>query len=192
MTINSTLRETIHFLIGPISPTLTTAMCFCLASCITRVVQQGFLGITLIKICKRILSYLMFLLIANRMDAMGLNMLLGWQGTTQLLVAAWIAITEVKNIFLAVKQFGEVDPPAIISERFSAVQIGLAGHVDSHNLDEQIRNLKENMDKLKELVQLQTHSTIAANNTQILLPPTPVPEQSFPVTPTGSKSVIVQ
>ncbi len=170
MAIN-TMKDTICFLIGPMSPTLTTAMCFCLASCIARIVQQGVSRDTLGKISKRILSYFIFLLVANRMDAMGLSLLFGWQGTTQLLVAAWIAVTEVKNIFLLVKQFGEVEAPAIISERLNQMNPGM-GYVDSQSLDEQIQNLKASMDKLKELAQLQTQNTTASTYiTSVYVPP---------------------
>ncbi|MDD3308078.1 MAG: hypothetical protein PHO29_13410, partial [Acetobacterium sp.] len=161
------LNNTVSFLIGPMSPTLTTAVCFCLASSVARIVQQGLIWDTLTKISKRILSYFIFLLVANRMDAMGLNMLLGWQGNTQLLVAAWIAINELKNIFLLVKQFGEIEPPAIITERMDHLQMGQinksAGYVDSESLDEQIKLLKANMDQLKALAQLQIQTTAAVN-----------------------------
>ncbi|MDD3364966.1 MAG: hypothetical protein PHZ03_08305 [Syntrophomonas sp.] len=189
MAIN-TIKDTICFLIGPMSPTLTTAMCFCLASCIARIVQQGFSWDTLEKISKRILSYFIFLLVANRMDAMGLSMLLGWQGTTQLLVAAWIAVTEVKNIFILVKQFGEVETPTIISERLNQMQVGQIipsmGCVDSQSLDEQIKNLKANMDKLKELAQLQTQNTTASS----CITPVNVPPATFePAMTTESKPV---
>lgn len=163
-----TLNNTVSFLIGPMSPTLTTAICFCLASSVARIVQQGLFWNTLAKIGKRILSYFIFLLVANRMDVMGLNLLLGWQGNTQLLVAAWIAINELKNIFILVKQFGEIEPPAIISERMNQIEMGHinqpACYVDSESLDEQIKLLKANMDQLKALAQFQIQNAAAVNN----------------------------
>ncbi|MEN6350628.1 MAG: hypothetical protein ABFD08_14680 [Syntrophomonas sp.] len=185
----NTIKETIFFLIGPMSPTLTTAVCFCLASCIARIVQQGFSGDTLSKISKRILSYFFFLLVANRMDAMELNLLLGWQGNTQILVAAWIAVTEAKNIFLLVKQFGEVEPPAIITERLNHAQFGQnspqMSYVDSQNLDEQIRTLKANMDQLKEWAQLRTQNTTGNNIAAVHVPAAEpdIPSPSTPVKP---------
>ena len=172
-----TLNNTVVFLIGPMSSTLTTAICFCLASSIARIVQQGLHRDTLVSISKRILSYFIFLLVANRMDAMGLNLLLGWKGNTQLLVAAWIAINELKNIFLLVKQFGEIEPPAIFSERLNQIQLGQISqpmsYVDSKSLDEQIKLLKANMDQLKTWAQLQTQNNAENNNATIInMPPT--------------------
>jgi len=172
------LIEAIKFLIGPMSPTLTTAACFFGAACLANIIQDGVNKQIALKLFKKLFSYLIYLMVANRIDAMGLSLLFGWHGSTQLLVAAWIAVMEIKEIFAKVKVFGEIDIPPIIDQRLGQMQNGQVnpgyGYVDSNVLDEQIKNLKQNMEKMKELNKLQNeanqmNSSIAAG--PIYIPP---------------------
>ncbi len=166
-----TVYKIITFIIGPITPTLITAIFFCLGASGARLVQQGFKKEVLSKIFKRILSYFFFLMIANRLDSMGVNTLFGWQGTTQLLVAVWIAVTEVREIITIIKQFGEIELPPIMEDRLNQMEQGKvnpnSGYIDQHSLDEQIKYLMENMEKLKQLSQLQNQVNNYTDNTSV-------------------------
>lgn len=163
------VHEVILFIIGPNSQTLCTAAVFFGLGSVFKIKKEGLNRLSIDQVIKNGMSYLAYLIIANRLDAMGVNNLFGFQGSSQLLVAVWIAIRELRVIMGDIRAIGGVEPPPIMSDRMDQMERGQvnpnSGYVDPQGLDEEILSLKNNLEKLKEVARLK--SQIYEINNQI-------------------------
>jgi len=138
---------------------LTTAISFFLISSVIRLVQQGLNKKTFAIILKRGITYLAYLAVAARLDTMGINNLLGWTGSSQFLVAIWVAAIEIKDIFKYVRTLSDIGGPPIMDGRLEQMEQGQVnpktGYIDPISIDEQIIGLKDNLDKLHKVAELK-------------------------------------
>lgn len=76
------------------------------------------LKVEVIEVLKKLLAYLAFLVIANRLDVLVVDSLFGWHGSSQMLVCLYIIGREVKFILTQVGLLG-VAPPPILERRIN-------------------------------------------------------------------------
>lgn len=106
---------------------------------------------------KKQTAYLIFVILAHRLDELAVDRMFGWQGSTQQLVCLALAVREGLPVLRKIGQWAGVVPPDVLTSRLSQMEGSQvsAGYIDGRDLDLKIQNLKENMAKLKEYQQLK-------------------------------------
>lgn len=72
-------------------------------------------------ILKRLLAYMAFIIIATRVDALAVDALFGWEGSTQFLVCLYIVAREIRVILDYIRAQG-IDIPLILDSRIGQME----------------------------------------------------------------------
>lgn len=102
---------------------------------------------------KKLIIYLVFVMIANRIDELAVGPLYGWNGSTQLLVSLGLIAKELKTAFELFDELG-VEVPFVLQKRTDQMYNGDnpngSMHIDPHTIDAKINELQQKLDRLKE------------------------------------------
>lgn len=149
----------LEFTIGPINSALWTVVGAMVFNAVGRLLSKEHPLIVLDNLAKRIFAYMVFIIIGNRIDAMGIDDLFGWAGSTQYLVILGLAAKEIMEILTTIQERWNIQVPFILNKRLDQVQRGDtmpdSNYIDSDALERRIESLKRNMEKLKELNKLE-------------------------------------
>lgn len=115
---------------------------------------------------KRLLAYMAFLIIANRVDALGVGMMFGWEGSTQLPVSLYIMAREIRVIFTFIREQG-IDIPGVLEQRTGqmernetqggmtmgsmSVTATAASEINPHDIDRKIEGIKSQLAQIESL-----------------------------------------
>ncbi len=108
---------------------------------------------------KKLLAYIIFIVLANQLDSLMINHLLGWKGSTQFSISIILFGREFGSILKAVNYLG-VEVPYILTKR-SGDMMDFNGSTSnkSDDIDDQIVQLRSKISKLKKLQKLQEELT---------------------------------
>lgn len=67
---------------------------------------------------KKLIAYLMFIIIAVRIDDLAINALFGWEGTTQLLVCLGLIAKELRQMIINIEKMG-YKAPSVLTKRIN-------------------------------------------------------------------------
>lgn len=179
-----TLMDVIHFALGdifsaPLGPAMATLGFIMLIALIyetfsSRNRKEGAAGVL-----RRVIAYLVFLIVAHRLDELAVDRMFDWKGSTQYIITLGLCVTEGLPLLRRIGQWADVTPPDVLTRRLSQMEQGniSAEYIDGRELDLKIQNLRENMEKLKEYERLkreaQNISTAAALTTELTATPEP-------------------
>lgn len=111
------LLEVLGLTAGRLPELLYSAIAFILVNFLIDVAcKRRGLKVESAELGKKVLAYLAFLVIANRLDGLVINNLFGWYGSSQMITAIYIIGREIKIILKHVELLG-VEPPPILERR---------------------------------------------------------------------------
>ncbi len=148
----------VNFCIGPIDVTMLSFAGIIIINTISKIIDTKTVKPILEESLKAAFAYLVFIMIANRMDAAGITAAMGWK-STQYLVVIGLAAREAIDLLKRISTKWGIAIPGILDNRLSKIESGEVeqspDYIDPVVLDQRIQNLKNNMDKIKELRRLE-------------------------------------
>jgi hypothetical protein len=124
---------------------------------------------------KRPVAYLLFYILAHRLDALLIDNLFGWKGSTKMLMILGLIGKDIRQILTRLGEWsGQIAPGILISRITQMEKANVNGEVvDGNALDQKIENLRKNLEKLKELNRLKQELSQIGSTEES--PPTPPP-----------------
>lgn len=111
---------------------------------------------------KRLLAYMAFIIIAARVDALGVDALYGWEGSAQFLVCLYVMAREIRVILNYIQQQG-IAIPGILDSRIGQMErdepennndfytMSMSAQVDPEDIDRKIQGIKSQLSEVERL-----------------------------------------
>lgn len=153
------MKKALLFLIGPPNNVLYAAATFFMVNGVLDFFRKHDPPKTKAAILRgnleKLLAYTAFLIIANRIDAMAIGHLFGWEGSTQLLVCIFLFAREVRLILDYIQGRG-IQIPFILDTRLTQMEKGeLQSMQQGDEIMQRLASLQEKMAYLQSLVENQ-------------------------------------
>ena len=149
----------ITFLLGDIDRFLLTALALVGANfAISMILHKTSRKELVIYHFKKLLAYLLLVMVAVRLDELVINMVFDWKGSSHLLMCLYIIARELRPVLDGIGKLG-VPVPKFLDTRIRDMEEGNAkpryDYGDPKMIDERIRYLQENMERIRELKRLE-------------------------------------